>query len=79
MDKEEQERKQFLEQQLEWCRQQDDLLKEMEMKLHKMKRIAQYAQDHVLTPIEREQLNSQLKQLKVEVHLLERQLHSIVH
>ena len=79
MDKEEQERKQFLEQQLEWCRQQDDLLKEIEMKLHKMKRIAQHAQDHVLTPIEREQLNSQLKQLKVEVHLLEKQLHTIVH
>ena len=50
MDKEEQERKQFLEQQLEWCRKQDDLLKEIEMKLHKMKRIAQHAQDHVLTP-----------------------------
>ena len=52
MEKEEQERKQFLEQQLEWCRKQDDLLKEIEMKLGEMREIAQYALEHVLTPVE---------------------------
>lgn len=40
MDKDEQERKQFLEQQLEWCREQDRILGEIEEKLQEMKKIA---------------------------------------
>ncbi len=79
MDKEEQEHKQFLEQQLEWCKEQDRILEEIEMKLYEMKKIAQYALDHELTPIEIEQLNGQLNELKSEVHFLEKQLHSVVH
>ncbi|MFC3886538.1 hypothetical protein ACFOU2_24815 [Bacillus songklensis] len=79
MDKEEQEHKQFLEQQLEWCKKHDRILEEIEMKLHGMKKIAQYALDHELTAIETDQLNGQLNELKREVHFLEKQLYSVVH
>ena len=48
MNKDEQEHKQFLEQQLEWFKEQDRILEEIEMKLHEMKKIAQYALDHEL-------------------------------
>ena len=40
MDKEEQEYKQFLEQQLQWCKKQDNILAKIEIKLHEMKTIA---------------------------------------
>jgi putative NADPH-quinone reductase len=79
MKKEEQEHKQFLEQQLEWCKKQDRILEEIEMKLHEMKEIAQYALNHELTETEVNHLNIQLNELKSEVHFLEQQLHSVVH
>ena len=49
MDKDQQEQKKFLEEQLEWCKEQDRILEEIEMKLHEMKRIAEYALEHELT------------------------------
>ena len=49
------------------------------MKLHEMKKIAQYALNHELTAIEIDQLNGQLNELKREVHCLEKQLHSFGH
>ena len=79
MNKDEQDYKKFLEQQLEWCKEQDRILEEIEMKLHEMKKIAKYSLDHELTPLEMDQLNGQLKELESEVHFLERQLYSIVH
>lgn len=79
MNKEEQEHKQFLEQQLEWCKKQDRILEEIEMKLYEMKKITQYTFDHELTEIEIEWLNNQLNELKSEVHLLEKQLQTVVH
>ncbi|WP_079524729.1 hypothetical protein [Solibacillus isronensis] len=79
MEKDEQEHKQFLEQQLEWCKEQDRILEEIEIKLHEMKKIAQFALDHELAPLEIDQLNAQMNELKSEVHFLEKQLHSIVH
>ncbi len=79
MDKEAREHKQFLEQQLNWCKKQDRILEEIERKLHEMKKIAQYTLDHELSAIEIEQLNSQLNALKREVHFLEKQLQSVVH
>ena len=79
MDKQEQEHKKFLEQQLEWCKKQDRILEEIEMKLYEMKKITQYTLDHELTEIEIEQLNVQLNELKSEVHLLEKQLQTVVH
>ncbi|MBU8752298.1 hypothetical protein [Priestia megaterium] len=79
MEKGELERKKFLEQQLEWCKEQDYILEEIEMKLYEMKRIAEYAFSHELIPLEIHQMNDQLKELKSEVRLLEKQLFSIVH
>ncbi|WP_428909625.1 hypothetical protein [Niallia sp. Krafla_26] len=79
MNKEDQEHKAFLEQQLELCKKQDRILEEIESKLYQMKEMAQFTLDHKLTKIEIEKLNDQLNDLKSEVHLLEKQLHSIVH
>lgn len=79
MNKDEQEHKQFLEQQIDWCKEQDRILEEIEMKFHEMKKIAQYALNHEITPPEIDQLNGQLKELESEVHFLEKQLYSIVH
>ena len=79
MNKDEQEHKRFLEQQLEWCKKQDRILAEIETKLYEMKKITQYALDHELTEIEIELLNNQLNELKSEVHLLEKQLQTVIH
>ncbi|MGG3271408.1 hypothetical protein ABEP16_21085 [Priestia aryabhattai] len=79
MKKDEQERKNFLEQQLEWCKEQDRILEDIEMKLYEMKRIAEYVFNHDLTPLETNQLKVQLKELESDVHLLEKQLRSVVH
>lgn len=78
MDKDQQELKKFLEDQVEWCRWQDGILEQIENKLYKMKELAEYARDHELTPIERSKLNEQLNTLKQEVHSLEQQLQSEV-
>jgi hypothetical protein len=79
MDKDEQDRKKFLEEQLEWCKEQDRILEEIDSKLHEMKQIAEYALNHELTSVEIDQLNGQLHVLQSEVQLLEKQLHSVVH
>ncbi|MFD2679328.1 hypothetical protein [Bacillus seohaeanensis] len=79
MDEDQQEQKKFLEQQLQWSKEQSRILVEIEEKLHKMKEIAEYALKHELSPIEINILNGQLNDLKNEVLSLEKQLHSIVH
>lgn len=79
MDKEQQEQKQFLEEQVEWCKQQDRILEQIESKLYEMKELAQYAYSHALTQAEADGLNNKLNDLKEEVMSLEKQLQSIVH
>ena len=79
MNKDEQEHKKFLEQQLQWCKEQDRILEEIEIKLYEMKRIAEYALHQELNPLEINQLNIQMKELESEVHFLEKQLHIVVH
>lgn len=79
MDKEQREVKKFLEVQVEWCKWQDSILEEIENKLHEMKKLAEYACLHELTPIEVNKLNEQLNILKQEVYALEQQLQSEVH
>lgn len=74
MDKDQQELKRFLEEQLEWCKWQDSVLEEIDNKLYEMKELAEYARDHVLTAAELNRLNEHLNQLKQEVHFLEQQL-----
>jgi polyhydroxyalkanoate synthesis regulator phasin len=79
MDKDEQEQKKFLEEQVEWCKKQDGILEEIEEKLYEMKELAKYARDHELTSLEIDKLNGQLNVLKREVHFLEKQLQSVIH
>ncbi|MCQ6277154.1 hypothetical protein JMM81_19965 [Bacillus sp. V3B] len=79
MDKDQQDVKKFLEEQLEWSKDQARILDKMNVKLLEMKRIAQYVVDHELSAIEMKSLNSQLNDLKNEFHVLEKQLHSVVH
>ena len=79
MNKDEAEIKEFLQQQVEWCRKQDELLAEIEKKFYEMKRIAQYAVSHKLSKEEGDRLNEQLYHLKNEISLLERELQPIIH
>jgi vacuolar-type H+-ATPase subunit I/STV1 len=79
MDKDQQEKKKFLEQQLQWSREQARILDEIDVNLHEMKEIAEYALKHELTKDEIEKLNSQLNDLKDVIHSLEKQLHSVIH
>lgn len=79
MDKEQQDRKRFLEEQVEWCKKQDAILQEIEGKLYKMKEIAEYSCNNETTELENEKLNNQLNTLKQEVHFLEQMLQSVVH
>ena len=79
MDKDEQDRKTFLKEQVKWCKKQDAILEEIEMRLYKMKEIAQYVVEHELTSVEIDGLNEKLYELKREVQFLEKQLYSVVH
>ncbi|MDQ0244751.1 polyhydroxyalkanoate synthesis regulator phasin [Bacillus fengqiuensis] len=79
MDKDNQEHKKFLEEQLEWCKKQDRILEEIDMKLHEMKKIAEYALEHEFTSAEIAELNGQLNKLKSEVYSLEQQLYFVIH
>jgi hypothetical protein len=79
MDKDQQEQKKFLEQQLQWSKERARILEEIEKKLYEMKEIAEYALKHELTTDEIERLNGQLNDLQGVVHSLENQLHDVVH
>ncbi|WNS81303.1 hypothetical protein RRU94_10880 [Domibacillus sp. DTU_2020_1001157_1_SI_ALB_TIR_016] len=77
--KEQQEQKQFLKEQVEWCKQQDRILEQIESKLYEMRELAQYACCSKLTSMEANELNQRLNNLKNDVLLLEQHLHSAVH
>jgi len=79
MDDAQQEQKYHLEQQLQWTVEQVRILDEIDIKLHEMKRIAEYALAHNLSAIEIESLNGELDTLKNEFSSLERQLYPILH
>ncbi|WP_040209393.1 hypothetical protein [Neobacillus jeddahensis] len=79
MDKEKNDHKQFLERQLEWCKKQDRIFQQIDIKLHEMKKIAEYSLNHELDSLEIDQLNSQLNELKSEIDFLEKQLKYVVH
>lgn len=79
MDKDQQEYKKFLEEQLQWSIIRAHLLEEIDDKLHEMKAIAEYAMENELNQIEVKKLNGQLNLLKNEVAALEQQLNSAVH
>ncbi|WP_242634583.1 hypothetical protein [Bacillus timonensis] len=71
--------KEFLEQQIQWCKSQDHILEEIDIKLYEMKRIAEYALEHEFNSEKAKKLNGQLNELINEVHCLEKQLRTIVH
>lgn len=80
MDKDTQDHKKFLKEQFQWCKEQDRILEEIDVKLHEMKEIAEYALEYELTSDEIKELNHQLHVLKSEVYFLKEQLYAgIVH
>ncbi|MCM3799785.1 hypothetical protein P5F77_08245 [Caldifermentibacillus hisashii] len=79
MDKEQKELKKFLEQQLEWAKDQTRILGQIDTKLHQMKSLAVYAAEHDLPEYDINELNTRINRLKKEVHMLERQMHGTVH
>ena len=79
MDKEEKELHAFLEQQLQWIKEQDHILAKIEQKLHQMKEIGIYAAEYELPEDEISELNTELNRLKQEIHILEKQLQGTVH
>lgn len=79
-DKDIEEHKKFLEEQIEWYKEQDRILEEIEVKLYEMKEIAEYALEYELSSDKKDDLNYQLNELKNEVHLLQTKLYAgIVH
>lgn len=79
MDKDTQDTKKFLEDQLQWSKEQNRILDAIDVKLHEMKEIAKYALEEKLSTQEINKSNDQLNQLKNEVNFLEKQLQSVVH
>jgi flagellin-like hook-associated protein FlgL len=79
MEKDLQERKEFLEQQLQWSKEQVSILDEIEENLRKMREIAVYASEYELTSDEVKKLNDQLNHLKNVVQYLEKKLRSVTH
>ncbi|MEC2055483.1 hypothetical protein I6J18_16125 [Peribacillus psychrosaccharolyticus] len=79
MEQDQQDQKKFLEQQLK--RTEDDvrILDEMDVKLHEMKRIDEYASEHNLSVIKNERLSGELNVLKNEYSFLEKQLYPVLH
>lgn len=55
------------------------MLDELDMKLHEMREIAQYAKSDQLSHAEREQLNQEIQELNSEVEILQQQLEHIHH
>lgn len=79
MDKAQQELKDFLVQQLQWCKEQDAILQLLDDKLKEMKLLAEYKLEHELTTEETGCLNEQLAGLRKEAMLLRARLGSRVH
>lgn len=79
MNKDQPDQKEFLEQQLQWTKEQVRILDAMDVKLHEMKEIAEYALEHNLLVIEIEGLNNELNVLKNEYSSLEKQLNPVLH
>ncbi|WP_422121898.1 hypothetical protein DHX103_08680 [Planococcus sp. X10-3] len=79
MDQDQDERKEFLQQQLQWTKGQIDILDQMDVKLQEMKGIAESAAGNDLSMDERESLNRRLEILKDEYDTLEKQKLIVFH
>ncbi|MEK5071438.1 hypothetical protein [Sporosarcina sp. FSL K6-1508] len=78
MNQDQQEHKKSLEQQLQWTKERIQILDEMDVKLHEMKRIAEYALDQHLSVLEIERLNGEMNVLKLEFSSLEKLLYPVL-
>lgn len=63
----------IVKQQLAKCKMQDRLLEKIEMRLHAMKKIAQYVAKHDLTLEERARQNKQLEEHRAVIRGLEKE------
>ncbi|MEK3888026.1 hypothetical protein [Bacillus sp. FSL K6-3431] len=79
MNKDDQDIKQFLEDQLQWSEEQIRILYEMNRKFHQMKEKVEYALEHGLTSSEVIILNGHLDVLKNEVTSLEKRMYPVYH
>lgn len=79
MEKDQKDMKGSLEQQLQWTKEQMHILDKMDVKLHEMKKIAEYALAHSLSVNEIEMLNTELSALKSELNSLEKELYPLLH
>ncbi|KZR59871.1 hypothetical protein [Pseudobacillus badius] len=79
VDKDQQEYKRFLENQLQLCLKQDGLLAMLNAKLWEMKKIAEQVLESECTSIELEELNRQFHELQQEAGFLEQQLSLVTH
>ncbi|MFC4557576.1 hypothetical protein ACFO3D_05060 [Virgibacillus kekensis] len=77
MKKAQLEQKEFLEQQIQWSKNQVAILDKIDSRLHEMRAIAEYARDHKLDKGEADRLNRQLNELKNEIYSLEEQMKSV--
>ncbi|WP_017726258.1 hypothetical protein [Halalkalibacterium ligniniphilum] len=73
------ERRQFLEQQLEWSKKQALILEEIETKLYKMRELAEYVLANELSEGEAAQINHTWNELKREVAQLQQELYPLAH
>ncbi|NRG27627.1 hypothetical protein HRF69_10925 [Bacillus circulans] len=79
MDKHIKEYKAFLEDELKRSKEHSRILDEIDIKLHEMKAIAEYAVNNELNKEEINRMNAQLLTLKEEIADLERGLNYTVH
>jgi len=63
-----------LEKQLAWTREQSKILDEIDVRLYKMKEMAEFARGKVLTIVESNELNNKIRYIQTEVELLEASL-----
>ncbi|MEK4228442.1 hypothetical protein [Solibacillus sp. FSL H8-0538] len=75
MDQDERERRKFLEEQLEWCKEKNIILDEIDNVLKQMKAIAEDVLQSEFAPDEIEESNRQLTKLKLRINFLEQQLY----
>ena len=71
--------KQFLEEQLEWTKEQIILLDKIEEKLQEMKRLAIYARDHQENREQIKRIQEQIFRIQQEINMLQHEFKQCTH
>lgn len=79
MNQDQKAQKENFKEQLKWTKEKIRILDEMDINLHEMKKIAEYAQEHKLSASEIERFNGELNVLKNEYSYLEKQYTPVLH